>query len=116
MGLYKRVINGNEYILVNESWSNSRAWGHRTTLFKNGVELAENKVRYYNRTWECYQYQTCMKGCVYQLIEKRADVLKETFKEKNNIQRLSSKTKEAYLEFRDEDSEYKELKELYESL
>ena len=116
MGLYKRVINDNEYILVNESWSNSRAWGHRTILFRNGVELAENKVRYYNRTWECYQYQTCMKGCVRQLIDERAERLKERFKDTNNIQRFSSKTKGLYLEFRDSDSEYNELKELYESL
>ena len=30
---------GNKIELVNESWSTSNAWGHKTNVFKNGLEI-----------------------------------------------------------------------------
>ena len=45
-------------------WETSRAWGHEVRLCKNGVEVGRSRVRYYNRTWECYTYQSTMYGAV----------------------------------------------------
>ena len=53
-----------EFQLVNEYFSTSRSWGHISTLFRNGVEVAETKIRYYNRTWEAYEYQSAMYSVV----------------------------------------------------
>ena len=116
MEMVKKEIRGVEYTFVNNTWSTSDRWGHETTLFRNGAEIGNNRVRYYNITWESYRYRSCMMGCISRLIEARQKELEESFKEKNNIQRFSYRTKTLYLEFRDEDSEYQELKELYEAL
>ena len=92
MELVKKNINGTEYTFANTTWSNSSGWGHETTLFKNNVEMNSRKVRYYNRTWECYEYQSCMLGCVSELIEQLLDELKNKFKEEKQITRLTKKS------------------------
>jgi hypothetical protein len=64
-------INGNKYEFRNTSWSTRNSWGHETTLYINDVEISRNKVRYLNRTWESYPFQSCMKGLVDKLIESQ---------------------------------------------
>lgn len=116
MELVKKNINNKEFTFVNKTWSNSSGWGHETTLFKNNIEIGHNKVRYYNRTWESYRYRTCMCGCVYELISKRENKLKEYFKNEKNITRLTKKYEEEFKKYLGNDLELKELYELYESL
>lgn len=45
-------------------WQTSNAWGHEVRLCKvgerAGVEVGKARVRYYNRTWERYTYQSAM--------------------------------------------------------
>ncbi len=42
-----------------EVWNRGNsAWGHRAKAFYNGEEVASRSVRYYNRTWEAYQFDT----------------------------------------------------------
>ena len=36
--------------LVNESWSNSNGWGHKTNVIRNGFDFGETKTKYLNRT------------------------------------------------------------------
>jgi hypothetical protein len=116
MELVKKIINDNEYTFVNKTWETSNSWGHETTLFKRHYEIGHNKVRYYNRTWESYRYQTCMRGCVYELISKRENKLKNYFKNEKNITRLTKKYEEEFEKYLENDKELKELKELKESL
>lgn len=116
MELVKRIINDKEYTFVNNTWENSNGWGHETYLLKNNNEIGHNKVRYYNRTWECYRYQTCMSGCVYDLISKRENELKEKFKNENEITRLTKKYGEEFKKYLENDLELKELTELKASL
>ncbi len=49
-----------DYEFVCWYWDTSNAWGHECRLCKNGMELARGRARYYNRTWECYTFQTVM--------------------------------------------------------
>lgn len=116
MEIRKIVKNGNEYEFINETWETYQAWGHKTTLFINGRNYAINKIRYYNRTWECYQYQTCMCGCLYQLIEDMENNFIDEFKTKNNIKRLTSEKKEIAMNELAENEKYKELKAVYGEL
>ena len=60
----KKTSNGNVWKFVNETWSNSNGWGHKTTVFRFDYDFEQHKVRYYNRTCERYKYQTCMSGAV----------------------------------------------------
>lgn len=116
MKILNKKINKNNYEFVNEGWCNSTGWGHRSVLFKNGHQISENKIKYLNRTWEQYEFQSCMYGCVYPLIEKRKSELKESFKEKKGITKLTQKYEKEYAKYLKQDDELKELNKLYKSL
>jgi len=53
--------------ITGEVYSNSRAWGHEVRAIYNGIEVAKNRVRYYNRTWERYQFESAWTGLLYKL-------------------------------------------------
>ena len=92
----KKIIckSGNEYNIVNETWETSRAWGHKSTLIAPWGEVESHKVRYYNRTWESYTYQTCMGGLLDTILEDNLKSYITQYKEKNDITRLTSLQKD----------------------
>ena len=54
-----------DYSFMCRSWATTRAWGHEVFLMRDNYgEVGEYKVRYYNRTWEAYQYQSAMFGAI----------------------------------------------------
>ena len=69
----KKCKSGNVYQFVNEGYSNSNGWGHITTIIRNGYDYDPHKVRYYNRTWESYPFQTCMSGAVETIYDRELD-------------------------------------------
>ena len=36
---------------------------HTCTLYRNGTQVARDRVQYLNRTWEAYRFQTVMLCC-----------------------------------------------------
>ena len=92
----KKIIckSGREYNIVNETWETSRAWGHKSTLVAPWGEVESHKVRYYNRTWESYTYQTCMGGLLNSILENDLKDYITQYKEKNDITRLTSLQKD----------------------
>lgn len=88
MEKYSVKINNNTYELLCETWETYRAWGHRVILLRNGVELNERKIRYYNRTWECYRYQTCMFGCIEDYIERECNKYIYAYRQATEITRF----------------------------
>lgn len=40
------------------------SWGHRGHVETNTHYLNKGKIRYWNRTWECYRYQSLLKYLV----------------------------------------------------
>ena len=97
---------GNKIELVNESWSTSRSWGHKTNVIVNGYDYGEHKVRYYNRTWEMYTYQTCMSGAIREIMENKITRYLENYKYTNNITRFEKGQREELI------AEYKESNDL----
>lgn len=92
-----RVVNGkkgHKIELVNDSWSTSNSWGHKTNILINGCDYGEHKVRYYNRTWEMYTYQTCMSGAIREIMENNITMFLENYKENNGIIRFKKGQKE----------------------
>ena len=92
-----RVVNGkkgHKIELVNDSWSTSNSWGHKTNVLINGCDYGEHKVRYYNRTWEMYTYQTCMSGAIREIMENNITMFLENYKENNGIIRFKKGQKE----------------------
>lgn len=55
-----------------ENYRTSRSWGHKAHLYRvrtpeyNDELIESDKIRYYNRTWEAYEFQSIM----YSLIDK----------------------------------------------
>ena len=114
----KRIIckSGREYNIVNEYWETSRAWGHKSTLVAQWGEIESRKVRYYNRTWESYKYQTCMSGLLDSILENDFKNYITREKENNGIARLT-KEKKAELEQKWSDNSYiQDLMEIKERI
>lgn len=88
----KKIIckNGREYNIVNEYWETSRAWGHKSTLIAPWGEVESRKVKYINRTWERYTYESCMSGLIDTILEDNLKSYITQYKEKNDITRLTS--------------------------
>lgn len=55
----ERIINENTKIFC-RSFSTRSSWGHIAWCEYKGKVVEQVKVRYYNRTWERYQYETVM--------------------------------------------------------
>ena len=92
----KKIIckSGREYNIVNEYWETSHAWGHKSTLVAPWGEVESRKVRYYNRTWERYTYESCMSGLINTILEDNLKSYITQYKEKNDITRLTSLQKD----------------------
>lgn len=92
----KKIIckNGREYNIVNEYWETSRAWGHKSTLIAPWGEVESRKVKYINRTWERYTYESCMSGLIDTILEDNLKSYITQYKEKNGITRLTSLQKD----------------------
>lgn len=115
MIITKTTSNGTKFEFVCESWSTSRAWGHRVKLYtgSNYAAIADAKIRYYNRTWESYQYQSCMHAAVYQARSEHEAVVIADYKEDHNIKRL---TKERRAQVLEHDEYRNTLNELYKMI
>lgn len=60
-----RVYKCGDYEFASRYWETSRAWGHECYLLHDGIgEVGKARYRYYNRTWECYTYQSVMYGAL----------------------------------------------------
>ncbi len=54
-----------------ETWETRRSWGHKAELRLGGEVIATNRIRYYNRTWEPWQYHDVIAGLYEQAKSKR---------------------------------------------
>ena len=116
MEIRTKTINGDKFDLVNETWETSNAWGHKTTILRNGVELITNKVRYYNRTWECYTYESCMRGAVEDLKDKYLQKYIDDYKYFNKITRFKKGEKDKITNAFKETQIYSDLNILKEAI
>lgn len=54
-----RIIQINDRTFMEcESYETRNSWGHKARIIKNETVIVENKIRYFNRTWEAKQYDT----------------------------------------------------------
>lgn len=116
MEIKRKIINDNKWELINEYWETYNAWGHKTTVLRNGHDYGSHKVRYYNRTWEMYTYQTCMSGAIYSIKSEELDNYIRRYKEKNDIKRFKKGEKEKVIEEFNNTELGKELQILKEAI
>lgn len=112
--IYNKEINGVKFTFVCESWRTRNSWGHEVTLYKNDTfEVGRAKIRYYNRTWECYQYQNAIKSVIYNAIEEIKAAAKKAFLTLHNYKVMTKKRSAAFLEFLKQDNAYNIYNDLY---
>ena len=108
--------SGNEYNIVNEYWETSRAWGHKSTLIAPWGEVESRKVKYINRTWERYTYESCMSGLIETILEDNLKSYITQYKEKNDITRLLADKKAKVIKEWQEKEYIQDLKEIKERI
>lgn len=89
----RREIEGRNFTFFCESWSNSRAWGHRAVLMEGGRVLQDQKCTYYNRTWESWQYQSICEAVVRSEIERLKGEALDRFRSQTGRQRIRKEEK-----------------------
>jgi hypothetical protein len=112
--IYNKEINGVKFTLVCESWNTRNSWGHEVTLYKNDTfKVGRAKIRYYNRTWESYQFQSAIKNVIIDVLEKIKVAAKKAFLTLHNYKVLTKKRAAAFLEFLNQNNTYNMYYELY---
>lgn len=87
-----------ETIAYATCWTTSRWSGftHHCSLNAPAYDSAENKACYYNRTWESYTFQTCMRGAAYNAREYRRGELMDDYKAAHGYARMTAKRRAAF--------------------
>ena len=99
------------YSIVCEYWETSQAWGHRARLMYNGNEILKTSIRYYNRTWEVYRFQSVMQRLVSLYHDKKMEDCIKAYKELNGISRFKKGEKESVIkQLEKNDSIFKRIK------
>lgn len=106
-----QIFEFGDYKFVAQSFSNSRNWGHRATMFYKDCELQNAKIIYYNRTWERYTYESVLAKCVNQEIEYQTQYAFDDYRDEHNKKRLTKDEKAKIIENRKIIQELKQLLE-----
>ena len=84
-----------EFKIVAYSYETRNSWGHKAELIRNNdYTLNTYKIRYYNRTWEYYEYQSVIKSVLNDYIDYLIKDYINDYKTQNNITRLKTTLKE----------------------
>lgn len=112
--IYNKEINGVKFTFVCEFWNTRNSWGHEVTLYQNDTfKVGRAKIRYYNRTWECYLYQSAIKNVIIDVLENIKAAAKKEFFTLHNYKVLTKKRAAAFLEFLNQNNTYNMYYELY---
>ena len=99
----KHTIGNTDYTFFNETWERGNAWG---------VEIADVKTQYFNRTWESYCYQSVMRMAVEVALDELVQKAIIEYKAEHNIKRMvASRRNEVLKAFENHD-----LRKLYKML
>lgn len=112
--IYNKVIDGVKFTLVCETWNTRTSWGHEVILYRNETfEVDRAKIRYYNRTWECYLYQSAILKVILDVIERIKAAAKIAFLTLHNYKVLTKKRAAEFTEYLAKDPDYILYNELH---
>lgn len=79
------------YEVVAQSWETRYSWGHVAAV-RNTETWDEHcaSVRYYNRTWECYKYQSVIHCAIDKAIDAAMERAVDEFKRQNGRLRIKA--------------------------
>ena len=106
-----------DYSIICEYWETSRAWGHRAILMYKGMRIQEAKIRYYNRTWEVYRFQSCMKKLISIYHDEKLEDSIKAYKDLHGISRFKKGEKESVIQYLEKnDSIFKRIKKMKDAI
>jgi hypothetical protein len=121
MELKNFKVDEYEFVFICEEYSNSREWGHKVELKRKGfsgdyITLERTKIRYYNRTWESYKFQSAMLKAVRKYIDGIKEIIEIDYRRENNITRLTAKRREVLNEIFENSESIKIYEKLYKEV
>ena len=94
MEILSKKINKINYQFNCKTFDNRYNWGHKVQMIVNNRIVTENKIIYYNRTWETFNYQSCMNGAINLYYNDLFNNYLLEYKEENGKKRLTQTEKE----------------------
>lgn len=110
---YEYNIDGNTFNFLCRTYDNYNSWGHDVELKLDYSTLSTARCRYYNRTWESFEYQTCMLKAINIWIDSLSEGAIDTYKSQNDITRLKSDERQEIL---NNDKNYQLAQKLYKAV
>lgn len=83
--------------ILAESWETRNSWGHSAVLLLDGRKIDSARRRYYNRTWECWQYESVCQDLLDQYCDRIESVLLDAYRLTNDKKRLTPEDKKQAL-------------------
>lgn len=108
-------VNGKDYTFICNYRSNRSGFVHECELHI-GAQVFESKCQYYNRTWECYRFQSVMFSALYNYKEYVTKLLKENFLDECGYKRMTPKLKVDFEHLCAENQQLKEIAEVRKEL
>lgn len=88
-------------------------WGHEVEFKIDYQTVSFAKCSYYNRTWETWEFQTCMLNALSNYMKSIENTVYDNGRQTYNVKKLSKDKKDQLL---DENTSYKSLKKLYDMI
>lgn len=85
------IFEYKNFKIVGTDYEDSKSRGHIAVIFYKDQELIKNKIRFYNRTWERYDYQSVILDALYDIMKIRENRIVNDYKDKMKIQRITKK-------------------------
>lgn len=77
----KIELDGITFEVFGQYWETRQSWGHNGYLLIDGHEVSRERIRYYDRTWEGYRFQSAGRGAVYNYIKQLKDAALNRYRE-----------------------------------
>lgn len=107
--------NGRDYVFICRSAKNRSGFTHDCEM-QIGAQSFTSHVQYYNRTWECYTYQTVMICALNEYKDHIKRHLKEKFLEENGYGRMTASRKVEFEKILAENPQLKDIAEVRKEL
>lgn len=83
-----------DYRVTASSWKKFSSWGHKARLIKDGSIINQVSIRYHNRTWESYEFETALIRVVEDYKQNELKEFLDEMKKATQVKRLSQKKKD----------------------
>lgn len=107
------TLNKTDYHFLLDARNTQYGFKHICELVINGYHAQTATAYYYNRTWECYRFQSVILSAISQEIQYRKDCITAWFKTDKGYKKITAKRKAELQKEFENDETLKELNELY---